>query len=393
MLYNFCLLLFYLILTPKLLWERLKGKKHPAFLQRLGFFIPQYEDVIWIHAVSVGEVKASIPFFSLLKEKFPKNLFCITTTTRTGFQEAKKIPADLHFYLPLDFSFAANRFVKKLNPKFLFLIEGDLWPNLLKAVKKSGGKAILVSGKMSERSFSRFSKFPKFTSQLLSHLDLVCVQSEEHAARFSKISKSLVKVTGNLKFDMIPEVTLKKNRQSITIASTHSGEEALILDALNNIHLPLFIAPRHPERFSEVATLLSRRNVSFALFSEKKEARVILVDKMGELPFCFAQSRIAIIGGSFVPGIGGHNFLEPLLYDCPCIFGPYTEKQKEIVSKILEANAGMQVTPEHLWQAIDHMIQDHANYTHRCQTVINEMRGAAIATWNEVIKNEKIKID
>lgn len=343
------------------------------------------KNVIWIHAVSVGEVKASSPFFSLLKEKFPKNIFCITTTTKTGFEEAKKIPADIHLYLPLDFSFTANRFVRKLDPKLLFLIEGDLWPNLLKAVKKNGGRAILVSGKMSERSFSRFAKFPKLSLKLFSNLDLFCVQSEEHAARFAHFSEK-VQVTGNLKFDMMPQVTRIKPRQFITLASTHEKEEELILDALKNIDLPLFIAPRHPERFSEVAALLARKQISFARFSENREANVILVDTMGQLPFCYSQSKIAIVGGSFVPGIGGHNVLEPALYGSIPVFGPHTYSQKELVQRVLGAKAGLQVDCHQLGEAIHQILTDYEVFARKSSSLVLNLRGAILSTWNEVQK-------
>ncbi len=354
-------------------------------MQRLGFFLPQMEKVIWIHAVSVGEVKAAAPFFQLLKKQFPSHRFCITTTTATGFVEAKKINADQHLYLPLDFSFSANRFVQKINPECLFLIEGDLWPNLLKAMKKKG-KVFLVSGKMSERSFKRFSLFPKLTSKLFSHLDLLCVQSEEHANRFAHFVPEKVKVTGNLKFDMAPVKTEMLPRDFLTIACTHRHEEELLLDRLHGIDLPIFLAPRHPERFSEVASLLLKKNISFAHFSEEKEAKVILVDRMGALPICYSQSKIAIIGGSFVPNIGGHNLLEPALYGCPTIFGPYTHKQIDLVNKILDAKAGRKATLENLVESIHQILEDLPNYIQRSSDLSTKLQGSSHATWCEVQK-------
>ncbi|HSX13452.1 MAG TPA: glycosyltransferase N-terminal domain-containing protein [Chlamydiales bacterium] len=375
-----------MVLAPKLLWERFRGKKHPAFLQRLGFFLPKEDKVIWIHAVSVGEVKAAAPFLSLLKEKYPQSRFCFTTTTATGFAEAKKNCADIHLYLPLDFSYAAKRFVQKLNPEICFLIEGDIWPNLLKAVKKNGGKTILVSGKISERSYQRCLRFPKFSSKLFSNLDLLCVQNREYAQRFASFAHKKVQITGNLKFDIEPQKVDIAEREYITIACTHPSEEEMILDALKNVRMPIFIAPRHPERFSEVAALLTRKNIHFAFFRDQQKAQVILIDEMGQLAYCYARSKVALVGGSFVPGIGGHNLLEPLLYGCLPIFGPFTYKQKEIVSKIIETSSGIQTTVQNLEKSVQQIIVDYSSYLLRSSRLLQQLRGATNATWNEVHK-------
>jgi 3-deoxy-D-manno-octulosonic-acid transferase len=370
-----------------MIWERLKGKKHPAFLQRLGFFLPQMKSTIWIHAVSVGEVKAAVPLIALLKEQFLDHQFCITTTTATGFQEASNIPADFHLYAPLDFSFSAHQFVKKIDPKFLFLIEGDVWPNQIKAVKKNGGKAILVSGKISKRSLKRCLLFPKISQRLYSDLDLICAQTEEYAKCFKLITLQPVQVTGNLKFDITPNPISSDAREYLTISCTHEGEEEAILDAIKNIDIPLFIAPRHPERFHEVASLLKQKGISFTLYSQKKEGKVVLVDAMGQLPYCYAKSKLAIIGGSFIEGIGGHNFLEPGLYGCPMIFGPHSEKQKETVSLILESHSGLQVPLYQLEIAAREILSSRNEYIERFSKMHRKIQGASQATWEVVLAN------
>ena len=149
------LLLYCLLIAPKIAWERLRGKKHPAFFQRLGFFLPSSKGnpVILLHAVSLGEVKSATSFYNLLKQQFPDASIFITTTTVTGHEEAKRslLGADAYLYLPLDFSFVVRRFLKKLKPNLFFLIEGDIWQNLITQIKKHGGKAFLISGKMSQR--------------------------------------------------------------------------------------------------------------------------------------------------------------------------------------------------------------------------------------------------
>lgn len=388
MIYNIVLFLYCLLLAPKLLWERLHGKRHPAFLQRLGFFLPKtpHKQVIWLHAVSVGEVKAAVPFFLLLKQNFPDAWFCVTTTTTTGQEEAKRsLDADAYLYLPLDFSWVAKRFVNKMRPDLFFLVEGDLWPNLLMSVKKRGGKAILISGKMSERSFKRLKRFPFVASKLFSPLDLLCVQSAEHANRFAHFATN-VRITGNLKFDMQAQEVNVSARHFLTISSTHALEEELLLDQLKEGPWSIFLAPRHPERLNVVADMLAKKNISFARLSEGKEAKVILVDSMGKLGFCYAQSKIAIVGGSFVPGIGGHNMLEPALYGCPSLFGPHVEGQKELAKKVLESRAGLQAQVMHIVEAVHEIFSDQEAYAQRSSQMIEGLRGASLSTLQEVFK-------
>jgi len=185
---NILILLYLIVIAPKLLWDRIsKGKRHPALLQRLGFRVPAANrPVIWIHAVSVGEVKAAQPLFRALKEKEPTSFFLITTTSATGQAEAKRsLPeADAFAYLPVDLTWVVRRFVQKLRPTIFILVESDFWLNLLTALKAQGTKIVLVSGKMSERSARRFTRFSLFSKKLFSHFDHLCVQNEDHYRRF-----------------------------------------------------------------------------------------------------------------------------------------------------------------------------------------------------------------
>lgn len=363
MIENIALCLYFLIISPKLLWERFKGKRHPDLLQRLGFFLPKpNKRVIWIHAVSVGEIKSAKALFKALQS--PDIYLFISTTTATGMAEAKRsLPdADFYSYLPLDFTWAVARFVKALNPVHFILVESDFWPNLLKSLKKNGTKISLVSGKMSDRSARRFNRLLFFSKRLFALFDHVCVQNEEYFHRFSPFTKrSHLHITGNLKLDLKAEVikeSLSLPQPVITVSCTHAPEEEIILDALAEGPWTLILAPRHPERFSEVAELLKRKKISFGRFSEKTTGKVLLIDAMGKLPICYAQSRLAILGGSFIEHIGGHNLLEPCLYGVPVIFGPFTFKQNEFATRVLKAGAGLQIPYDALQKTVELFFSD-----------------------------------
>ncbi len=382
MIYDLVLFLYLLFLVPVVFFGRLRGKRHPALLQRLGFFLPEnlQKGGIWIHAVSVGEVKAAVPFFRQLKQAYPEKFICITTTTATGFAEAKRSlkEADTFLYSPIDFSFVVRRFVKRLQPSLFILVEGDFWPNLLKELKC---KIFLVSGRVSQKTASRWQMFPSFANKLFSKFDLLCVQSDEYAKRFLPFAGDKVRVTGNLKFDIEPEkikdVSLPKD--FITICSTHAPEEEKILDHLEG-RWKVFLAPRHPERFDEVARLLKKKGISFARFSESgwnlTSEKVLLMDVMGQLGTCYTHSKLAIVGGSFVPGIGGHNVLEPCLYGCPSLFGPYTFSQEELVQKVLESKVGKRSSFESILEDVT-----EGRYL---EPSVETFRGASAKTWKEI---------
>ncbi|MDP1607758.1 MAG: glycosyltransferase N-terminal domain-containing protein [Chlamydiales bacterium] len=364
----------------------MKKKRAPTFSERLGLAIPDPKGrrVIWIHAISVGETKAAQPLFERLKADHPEAFFLVTHTTATGRQEAKRSlsSADAFAYMPLDFPWIMNRWAKTLRPSHFLLIEGDFWFNQLQALKRQGTKIILASGKISERSASRFSKIPFFSKQLFGVFDLFCVQSDEYATRFAPFVKSSV-VTGNLKFDVKPQslsppASLHRyQKPMITLGSTHALEEKFLLAALKPFfaHYTILLAPRHPERLEEVKKLLQSQGISYSLWSELERASgeetVILVDLMGQLSICYAISQLAFVAGSFVDGVGGHNMLEPCLYGCPSLFGPYTYTQKELVSYVLQARAGMQLDVSQVASVIEGYLQDPISLT--------AMRASALA--------------
>lgn len=379
--YNTCLVLLGLFVTPKLLfsWNKYKG----TILYRLGLKSPNLQfsvaPVIWIHAGSAGEIKAAIPLTIQLQQTFPFAQIVVSNTTHTGHMEAKKsLPqAKAHFFLPLDFSWIMHRLVKQISPSALFLVESDFWFQLVYHVKKIGGKVVLVNGKMSARSFKRFQFFSYFTRKLFSLFDLFLVQNNTYFERFSHlISSPKIHVTGNLKWDIKPDLLsssekkdlkerFKLANKTIIIASTHDPEEKWLLEKLNLLWqlfptLKVLIAPRHPERFQNVSSLLQKKNYCYALSSNPSritgEEQVILIDQMGQLIKLYQIVDLAVVGGSFVSHVGGHNIFEPVSVGTFVLFGPYMHTQKDLQQQILANRSGLEITLDSLVETISKLL-------------------------------------
>lgn len=423
LLYNLCLMLFALIALPKLLWQRfMLGKYRESLGARLGYILPAFsakegQEVIWIHAVSLGETRAMIPLFRLIRETHPKAAIVISTTTETGHTEAKRCmpEADAHFFLPLDFSWIMRRILAKIQPTTLILCESDFWYHLLKIAKKMGARIALVNGKVSERSARRFKALSLFSRQLFAHFDVLCMQSQRYLERFHLIGIPLEKihVTGNLKFDA-PASKMEQNElqtlkaklgiqptdRVVVVGSTHAQEEDWILNALIPLwkkipELKVLIVPRHPERFNEVAHLFQEKVLSFRRFSERKKGEypLILIDAMGILNQCFQIADLAIIGGSFVSHVGGHNIFEPVLYNVPVLFGPHMQSQPDLTELILAAGAGKQVPIEKLTATVLEFLQDsalHRQHSEACRHLTNSVHGSTKRTFEYIFpKYEK----
>ncbi len=365
--------------APRLLWQALRfSKKYPPLKSRLGCYPPKgLGRGIWIHAVSVGEMKAAKPLVDALLAKEPQLELLLTTATVTGREEAKRLFGQ-HCairYLPLDFSFVMRRWIRSFKPEMLIFIEGDLWPNLLRQAKRYGVKTALLSGKISERSAKRFSRIRWAARQIFGALDLISAQNEEHRSRLASLVQKPIEIGGNLKLDLEapsvdPEAIRKRFALSskqivISIACTHRPEEKELLESLRPLwvshpDLVVFLAPRHPERFEEAAAAIRDLQLPFCRWNDARQKEsVVLVDAMGQLPLCYAVSRLAILAGSFSSKTGGHNVLEPCLFGCPVFFGPYMQAQAELASLVQGAGVGRQVaTPSELPGAIRQCLGD-----------------------------------
>ena len=298
-----------------------------------------------------------IPIYERLRQKYPNGAFFFSSTTKTGHLEAKRsLPnADDYFFLPLDFSWVMHKLILRLKPDLLLLSEGDFWLNLISEVKNRGGKVVLLNGKISSRSATRFAKIPRFSKRLFGKIDCLCIQNTEYATRFQSlyVPPEKITITGNLKLSIptkkisgvekqkwLTHFNLDPSDRIITIGSTHEGEEELLLPHIKDAKI--LLVPRHPERFAAVKKFLEKNAYP----------HVRLVDQMGILNICYQLSDLAIVGGSFIPGIGGHNIFEPIQAGIPVVFGPHMETQKELVQLILRSKAGLQTSIEDLPKAI-----------------------------------------
>jgi 3-deoxy-D-manno-octulosonic-acid transferase len=302
--------------------------------------------IIWIHAVSVGEVMAVLPFLYKLKEKFPSINLLLSTITDTGQKVAiEKSPSGTKvIYLPFDLKFILNRALKEVKPALFITIETEIWPNLFRTFKNSGIPVIIMNGRISDNSFKGYEKIKFFIKDILKYADLFCMQDSMYAERIKKLGapEDKVKVMGNFKFDTkpsenIPTWTRLISPPIIIAGSTHRGEEEIIIDAYKNLkiyfpELNLIIAPRHPERFREVEELVNKKGLEYIKRSEliselpnfRASGLIVILDAVGELASVYSIADIAIIGGSFI-GHGGQNLLEPAYWSKAIICGPHME--------------------------------------------------------------------
>lgn len=397
--YNFLLFLLGLIALPKLLWDGIvRGKYRQSFKQRLGFQLPNVKADIWIHTISVGETRAVIPLYALIRQNYPQAKIVISTITETGQSEAKRsLPgASAYFYLPLDFSWIMKKCLREINPKLLILSESDFWFNLLNEAKKSGAKIALVNGKLSDRSFDRFQRAAFFSSRVFPLFDLICAQNAKYAEQFTKLGATHVHVTGNLKLDIDPPPPKDLGLQGrmIVIASTHEPEEEWLLSALDAVwalipDLKVLLVPRHPERFATVATHLHKRGIRTIAYSQiahqTGRESVILIDTMGLLPSCYPLAEVAIVGGSFVDGIGGHNIFEPIACGVPVLFGPHMDKQSDLAEMVLKAGAGKQVTLTQLPETLLNLLQNGGGELIRAAKQLTQsVKGSSQRTWDHL---------
>ena len=403
MIYNILLSLFAICMGPKIFWQMLrKGKKVPSLKDRLGFHPPIASTSetmrIWIHAVSLGEIKAAQPLVNHLLKSDPRIHLLITTTTTTGYEEACRAFSGkaLIRYFPLDFSWTMRRWVRSFCPNQLIFVEGDIWPNLLCEAKRLKTKTALVSGKISEKSAKRFSLFPAFSRRLFDSLDVLCVQNEEYRDRFAMFVNRPIHISGNLKLDIEPltldpaairrRFSLSDTQKAITISCTHAPEEKELLTLLRPLweripDLVIFLVPRHPERFNAVASLLHQMKIPFCRWNESRvQESLVLVDAMGQLPICYSVSSAAIVAGSFSSRKGGHNVLEPCFYGCPVLFGPHMHSQKELAKIALQYGVGQQVSEDLLVSTLLGWFESLAPLRANTLRLIEKNRGSTVRT-------------
>lgn len=385
-LYEIGLHILALFSFPIFLYQYLFKKKYRnSFLKRWGKSFPEIhsDKLIWLHAVSVGEIKAVSTFLKMLKEAYPEYQLLISSITETGHQEAKKcIPfADFHVYLPFDFSYVIGPILKRVKPKVVILSESDFWYNFLTISKKLGAKLFLINGKLSEKSAKRYRLFSCLKG-FFTPFDLMCIQDETYQKRFLSLGldPQKISVTGNLKLDdsysqlsaseeegLKDMLHIKQGDLVLVIGSTHDPEEELFLDLMPKLwerfpNLKVLLVPRHPERFKTVARLIERKQIPFYKFSEitsvKNGVRLILVDAMGQLRSLYQISDVSVVAGSFTPKVGGHNILEPNWFGKPSVYGPYMYTQKGFLDLARRYQSGLQTEEETLLEDLSRLLQN-----------------------------------
>ncbi|WP_444757255.1 lipid IV(A) 3-deoxy-D-manno-octulosonic acid transferase [Pseudomonas sp. A014] len=366
-------LLFHLGLPLVALRLFLRGRKAPAYRQRIAerfaCKLPAMrQGGIWVHAVSVGESIAAAPMVKALLTAYPDLPITLTCMTPTGSERIRAMfasePRVQHCYLPYDLPWAAARFLDHVRPKLGIIMETELWPNHIHQCARRGIPVALANARLSERSARGYARFAGLTRPMLEEMSLIAVQTETEAERFRSLGAraQCVQVTGSIKFDLkVDDQLLPRARQlreqwsalqrPVWIAaSTHEGEDALILEAhqrLLQVHgdALVILVPRHPERFDAVHELCRERFTTVRRSSGAAvdgQVQALLGDTMGELMFLYALADITFVGGSLVP-TGGHNPLEPAALALPVITGPHVFNFLEISAMLREAGALQQV--------------------------------------------------
>ena len=369
----------------RLLW---RGIRSPAYWQRwserfgFGPDLTTDKDVIWIHAVSVGEVEACRPLVKALQIEFPDKQILITTMTPTGSERVQLLFTDsvLHCYLPYDLPFTINGFLKRTQPMFGIIMETEIWPNLAHTCHRRNIPIVLANARLSERSTEGYSRFPSFIKETLSRFRFIATQGQQDKINFQQLGADDNKVhaIGNLKYEINLAVSLleqasamramwNKDRPVWIAASTHEGEDEIILNASRQVrgafpNLLLIIVPRHPERFERVAALAHRSGFKTLKRSENQpcssDIEVLIVDTMGELPLFYAASDVALVCGSLIPH-GGHNILEPAALGRAIITGAHYFNFNDITNQFLEAQAAIKISDtEELADTVNMLLND-----------------------------------
>ncbi len=398
--------LFYL-LTPlillRLYWRGFKAPEYrKRWKERLAIYNKKYPDnIIWIHAVSVGESVAVFPLIKLLQQRYPADNFLVTTTTPTGSARVKGELASSvsHVYLPYDLPIVIKRFLTIFRPKIAIIMEKEIWPNLYHQCNQNNIPLTIINARLSAKSAKAYKKIPGLVIPALENVSQIATQTEEDKKRFIEIGakEAYVEVTGNLKFDVkIDEEVIQQAKgikvQLFTgrfvwiIASTHKDEEIIFFELylLLKKRIPellLLVVPRHPERFKDVRQLAEKMQLKTCMRSNKKsietDTDVYIADTMGELKLLYGVADISFVGGSMVP-VGGHNILEPAAMNIPIIFGPHMFNSKEIAKDVVSLGAGIQcMDKEKIMENVIHLYENQ------------EERRKMVLTMSHFLKNNQ----
>lgn len=362
--YNILLLASLILYLPYIF---LTGRYHKDFWQRFGFYPKDFVrwlsegNIIWLHAVSVGEVNLIKPLWIKLREELSGYRIVCSTITKTGYQTAcsfaKKDERVCLF--PIDLPSILYRLFKAVNIAIFVIAETEMWPNTIRFLNRRKVPIMLINGRISDASYGRYKFIKRYLLSILSGIDVFCMRESLDKDRIIELGapKKNVFVTGNMKFDLdlqsdfqerVEIADFFRHRLVIVAGSTHEGEEDLLLEVYKDLRrdypaLFLVLAPRHINRISSIERVIGGYGFRYLRFTEGiKASDILLVDTFGQLPFLYSVATIVIIGGSFIPH-GGHNIIEPAFYGKPVLFGPYMFNFREIVKVFLDEKSAIQV--------------------------------------------------
>lgn len=425
--YSLLLGLGFVVMLPRFLLDAWRHGKYVSGLsERLGKLEKLDngdQPVVWLHCVSVGEVQAARPLFQAIRRDFPNCAIAVSTVTVTGQQLAREVfknQAAKIFYLPVDWRWAVRRTLNAVKPSLVLIMERELWPNFLYECRKRNVPVAIVNGRLSERSLGRYKLVRSFIARVVGCINVAVMQTEPDAMRMRALglAPDRVVVSGNIKFDagaldetnsltgeLAARFHFSDGRPVLLAASTHDPEERIILEAFAGLRAAgqkqarLIIAPRHPERFGVVASLLSESQFSWTRRSAAaapgdKDADVVLVDSIGELRALFPLAELVFVGGSLAP-IGGHNILEPAAVGACIVIGPHTRNFDEIIKTFTASQALVQIGPASNGEAATALRDAFADLLRdterrhslgaRGKALVKENRGATLRTL-EVLK-------
>lgn len=396
--YNCIILILLPILITRLIFKNLQDKDYlKNFSNRLGFYkIKSYQNTIWFHAVSLGEVISSQ---KIVKKLLKDNKVILSVSTPTGLREAKKIYGQnlLVVYAPWDFSIFVKSFLNKFRPKALILFETEIWPSMIHACWKNNIPVILSNARLSESSYKKYKFISVFINSTLNKLSLILVQSHEHASRFKAlgINNDIIFKVGSTKFDLESDNEFETSdinlcHDFILAASTHKGEDELIISSYLKLKeefkdLKLVLVPRHPERANTIKDILKRKNMDSEISSDIKfnlnKHDVVVINATGLLNILYKRAKVSFIGGSLFSKYGGHNIIEPAFNKSPFIVGPHMKNFEDVLSLFLKKDACIQLkSPVQLHDAFKKLLNNDELRTHMIDNairVVSENKGSS----------------
>ncbi|HEY7329033.1 MAG TPA: 3-deoxy-D-manno-octulosonic acid transferase [Gemmataceae bacterium] len=356
------------LLSPWLLYRAFRTGRYRRGLRDKLFGLREAlpPGAVWFHGVSVGEIHLLRQVIATFRRHYPDITCVLSTTTDTGYDEARRCFPDLFvFYYPFDFSWAVRRSLRAISPRLVVLAEAELWPNFLIAVRRQGVPIAVINGRMSPRSLKHYQLVKLLSRWLFNHVDLLLMQTEHYAraVRLLGVHPDRVAVTGNIKFDgvltdrrnprthYLRDMLEVKDNELVWIAgSTQAPEEEIVLRIWQNLrqdhpNLRLFLVPRHKERFEEVAQLLAQVGEDFARRSSCADLGrpIVLVDTLGELGPLWGLADVAFVGGSLDGRRGGQNMIEPAAFGAAVVFGPYVWNFADTAARLIDSQAACQV--------------------------------------------------